>query len=128
PARPSDGTAWPSSLSFRRKRRAKHDAIRITVEGARSRRNGATTIRSGIAPVNANRSHSVQRRDIAGVTARSSCRGRKKARCYPRPVILRYLPLIGTAPLAFVILVAAFGVSMLVGLIFHEFCHALMAD
>ena len=52
----------------------------------------------------------------------------ERDRRYPRTVILRYLSLIGTAPQAFVILVAAFGVSMLVGLIFHEFCHALVAD
>src|SRR3989338_447870 len=38
---------------------------------------------------------------------------------YPRSVILRYLPLLGSAHEAFVILVAAFGASMLVGLIFH---------
>lgn len=43
-------------------------------------------------------------------------------------MILRYLSLIGTSPEAFVILVAAFSVSLLVGLIFHEFCHALVAN
>ena len=43
-------------------------------------------------------------------------------------MILRYLPLLFSAPQAFVILIAAFGVSMLVGLIFHEYCHAVVAD
>ena len=43
-------------------------------------------------------------------------------------MILRYLPLIVTAPAAFAILIAAFGCSMLVGLIFHEYCHAVVAD
>ena len=43
-------------------------------------------------------------------------------------VILRYFPLLFSAPQAFVILVGAFGVSMLVGLIFHEYCHAVVAD
>lgn len=38
------------------------------------------------------------------------------------------MPLLFDAPLAFVILVTAFAVSMLTGLIFHEFCHALTAD
>jgi Zn-dependent protease len=43
-------------------------------------------------------------------------------------VILRYLPLIGEEPLAFVVLLSAFGASLMVGLIFHEFCHAFVAD
>lgn len=44
------------------------------------------------------------------------------------PVILRYFSLLFSAPQAFVILVAAFTVSMLLGLIFHEFCHAAVAN
>jgi Zn-dependent protease len=43
-------------------------------------------------------------------------------------VILRYLTIVGDAPEAYVILIAAFVASMLVGLIFHEFCHAFVAD
>jgi Zn-dependent protease len=43
-------------------------------------------------------------------------------------VIFRYLTFIGDAPQVFVILIAAFLVSMLVGLAFHEFSHALVAD
>jgi Zn-dependent protease len=43
-------------------------------------------------------------------------------------VILRYFPIIGDEPLAFVILLAAFVTSLMVGLIFHEFCHAFVAD
>ncbi|MDA1240835.1 MAG: site-2 protease family protein [Chloroflexi bacterium] len=43
-------------------------------------------------------------------------------------MILRYFTLAGEAPMAFLILVGAFGVSMMVGLIFHEFCHAYVAD
>ncbi|MEX2446255.1 MAG: site-2 protease family protein [Dehalococcoidia bacterium] len=43
-------------------------------------------------------------------------------------MILRHLSLITEAPEAFVILIAAFGVSLLVGLIFHEYCHALVAN
>ncbi|MDP2328319.1 MAG: site-2 protease family protein [Dehalococcoidia bacterium] len=43
-------------------------------------------------------------------------------------MILRYLSLLGDAPMAFVILIGAFGASLLVGLIFHEFCHAFVAD
>ncbi|MFA7248270.1 MAG: site-2 protease family protein [Dehalococcoidia bacterium] len=43
-------------------------------------------------------------------------------------MILRYFPLLFTAPQAFTILVAAFGASMLVGLIFHEYCHAVVAN
>lgn len=47
---------------------------------------------------------------------------------YPRRVLLRYLSVIGDAPEAFVILLAAFSVSMLAGLAFHEFSHAAVAD
>ncbi|MEI6137120.1 MAG: hypothetical protein WCQ48_06875, partial [Chloroflexota bacterium] len=43
-------------------------------------------------------------------------------------MILRYFSLLFSAPQAFVILVAAFTVSMLLGLIFHEFCHAAVAN
>ncbi len=43
-------------------------------------------------------------------------------------MILTYLPLIGEAPLAFLILMGAFVFAMLEGLIFHEFCHAYVAD
>ena len=43
-------------------------------------------------------------------------------------MILRYLPLLFEAPSAFAILIAAFAVSMLVGLIFHEYCHAVVAN
>lgn len=43
-------------------------------------------------------------------------------------VILRYLAIAGDAPMAFLVLIGAFGVSMMVGLIFHEFCHAYVAD
>ena len=43
-------------------------------------------------------------------------------------VILRYFTLLFSAPQAFVILVAAFTVSLLVGLIFHEYCHAVVAN
>ena len=43
-------------------------------------------------------------------------------------VILRYFPLLFSAPQAFAILIGAFGVSMLVGLIFHEYCHAVVAS
>ena len=43
-------------------------------------------------------------------------------------MILRYLAVIGDAPLAFVILIAAFGASLLVGLVLHEFAHAWVAD
>lgn len=47
---------------------------------------------------------------------------------YPRCVILQLLPLLFDAPLAFAILATAFVFSMLSGLIFHEFCHAFVAD
>ncbi|MEX2375930.1 MAG: site-2 protease family protein, partial [Dehalococcoidia bacterium] len=43
-------------------------------------------------------------------------------------MILTYISIIGEAPLAFAILMAAFVVSLMVGLIFHEFCHAYVAD
>ena len=43
-------------------------------------------------------------------------------------MILRYISVIGDAPEAFVILIAAFLFSMLVGLSFHEFSHAYVAD
>jgi len=43
-------------------------------------------------------------------------------------VILRYLPLLLSAPEAFAILLGAFGFSILVGLIFHEYCHAFVAN
>ena len=43
-------------------------------------------------------------------------------------MILQLLPLLFDAPLAFAILATAFVVSMLTGLIFHEFCHAFVAD
>ena len=43
-------------------------------------------------------------------------------------MILRYLSVLGDAPAAFFILFAAFSASILMGLVFHEFCHALVAD
>lgn len=43
-------------------------------------------------------------------------------------MILRYLTVLGDAPEAFLILIGAFGFSMLVGLSFHEFSHAFVAD
>jgi Zn-dependent protease len=43
-------------------------------------------------------------------------------------VLLRYLTVLGDAPSAFFILISAFAVSMLVGLAFHEFCHAFAAN
>lgn len=48
--------------------------------------------------------------------------------CYPEGVLLRYVSVLGDAPAAFLILIAAFLFSMLVGLAFHEFSHALVAD
>ncbi|MSQ41980.1 MAG: site-2 protease family protein [Dehalococcoidia bacterium] len=42
-------------------------------------------------------------------------------------MVLSYLSVIGDSPAAFLILVAAFVFSMLVGLSFHEFSHALIA-
>jgi len=43
-------------------------------------------------------------------------------------MLLRYLSVLGDSPEAFVILLAAFAFSMLAGLAFHEFSHALVAD
>ena len=43
-------------------------------------------------------------------------------------MVLRYITVIGDAPMAFLILIAAFLFSMLVGLSFHEFSHAYVAD
>ena len=43
-------------------------------------------------------------------------------------MVLRYLTVIDDAPMAFLILIAAFLFSMLVGLSFHEFSHAYVAD
>lgn len=43
-------------------------------------------------------------------------------------MILQLLPVLFDAPLAFLILVSAFATSMMSGLIFHEFCHAFVAD
>ena len=43
-------------------------------------------------------------------------------------MVLRYLTVVGDAPMAFLILIAAFMFSMLVGLSFHEFSHAYVAD
>ncbi|MFL2646518.1 MAG: site-2 protease family protein [Dehalococcoidia bacterium] len=43
-------------------------------------------------------------------------------------MILRYISVLGDAPEVFVILIAAFSFSMLVGLTLHEFSHAIVAD
>ena len=43
-------------------------------------------------------------------------------------MILRYLPLLLSAPDAFAILLSAFVFSILVRLIFHEYCHAVVAN
>jgi len=43
-------------------------------------------------------------------------------------VIFRYLAVLAEAPLAFVILIAAFTTSLLVGLVLHEVAHAFVAD
>ena len=43
-------------------------------------------------------------------------------------MILRYLSVLGDSPMAFVIVVAAFIFSLLVGLTFHEYMHARVAD
>ena len=43
-------------------------------------------------------------------------------------MIFTYVSILGEAPLAFAILMAAFVFSLMVGLIFHEFCHAYVAD
>lgn len=47
---------------------------------------------------------------------------------YPDPVLLRYFSVLGDAPSAFLILIGAFLLSMIVGLAFHEFCHATVAN
>ena len=77
-------------------------------------RNGDLTIGTGPSPVNAKQA-SVQ----AGQWFAADMLDR---------VIIRYFSLLFTAPQAFAILIAAFGVSMLVGLIFHEYCHAVVAN
>jgi len=43
-------------------------------------------------------------------------------------VIFRFLPVIGDAPEAVLILLLAFSVTLLLGLTFHEFTHAFVAD
>ena len=43
-------------------------------------------------------------------------------------MIIQYFSLLFSAPAAFAILIAAFAVSMLLGLIFHEYCHAWVAN
>lgn len=43
-------------------------------------------------------------------------------------MILRYLTVLGEAPEVYLILLAALTTSLMVGLIFHEFCHAYVAD
>lgn len=43
-------------------------------------------------------------------------------------VFFRYLAVLTESPLAFVMLIAAFGVALLVGLVFHELAHAWVAD
>ena len=43
-------------------------------------------------------------------------------------MLLRYLSVLGYAPAAFVMLIAAFLVSMVAGLACHEYSHALVAD
>lgn len=43
-------------------------------------------------------------------------------------MLLRYLSVLGDAPLAFLILIGAFLLSMVVGLAFHEFCHGYVAN
>lgn len=43
-------------------------------------------------------------------------------------MIFRYLAVLAEAPLAFVILIAAFTASLLVGLVLHEVAHAFVAD
>ena len=43
-------------------------------------------------------------------------------------MLLRYVPVLREAPIAFVILICAFGFSLLVGLALHEFMHAYAAD
>ncbi len=43
-------------------------------------------------------------------------------------MLLRYIEVLGEEPLAFFVLIGAFATSMLVGLAFHEFCHAFVAN
>ena len=43
-------------------------------------------------------------------------------------MILRYLAVVDDAPLAFLILIAAFSASLLTGLVLHEVAHAYVAD
>lgn len=43
-------------------------------------------------------------------------------------MILRYLSVLGDAPLVFLILIGAFSFSLFAGLTIHEFSHALVAD
>jgi len=43
-------------------------------------------------------------------------------------VILTYFSIISEAPMAFAVLMAAFVFALMSGLIFHEFCHAYVAD
>ena len=43
-------------------------------------------------------------------------------------MILRYLPLLFEDPLAFLVIIAAFAVSIMLGLIFHEYCHGWVAN
>ncbi|MGE0227130.1 MAG: site-2 protease family protein [Dehalococcoidia bacterium] len=43
-------------------------------------------------------------------------------------MLLRYLSVLGDAPSAFLILIGAFLLSMVVGLAFHEFCHGYVAN
>lgn len=52
----------------------------------------------------------------------------KETTCYARFVIFRYIAVLDEAPLAFVILIAAFTTSLLVGLVLHEVSHAYVAD
>jgi Zn-dependent protease len=53
---------------------------------------------------------------------------RKGTRCYPRAVIFTFFSVLQESPLAFLILAAALVFALLEGLIFHEFCHAYVAD
>lgn len=63
-----------------------------------------------------------------GILIIRMCGSRQRVTSYPRTVIFFNLPLLFSAPIAFAILIAAFAAALLTGLIFHEFCHALMAD
>ena len=54
--------------------------------------------------------------------------GRKRSLCYAASVILGYLSVLGDAPETFFVLVGALMFSVLSGLIFHEYCHAYVAD